>query len=159
SSHVRGRRIGLSRRIAAPTSASIPTVSATGPGSGPTSASRPGPRDPLDAAAMTAATAPEHPAMPTAIATRGAKPSSPSLSDAQSSAYARRAIHPASAPSAIGTSATSSSHPDPLSGTIPNRGTPGTTPSDVPDGETAVPEPIAKPGPAIHAIPHAITVG
>ena len=47
-----------------------------------------------------------------------------------------RAIHPASAPSATGPSASSSSHGVVDSGMIPRTGMPGTTPTCVPAGET-----------------------
>ena len=58
-----------------------------------------------------------------------------------------RAIQPASAPRATGSSASSSSHGVVDSGTTPRTGMPGITPSCVPAGETAVPSPTAKPGP------------
>ena len=50
-----------------------------------------------------------------------------------------RAIQPASAPSATGSSASSSSHGVVDSGSAPSTGMPGITPSWVPAGETAVP--------------------
>ena len=50
-------------------------------------------------------------------------------------------------------------HGDTDSGTIPSAGTPGSTPTVVPAGETAVPVPSANPGPATNAAPQTTRVG
>ncbi|CAI9393989.1 hypothetical protein MICABA_02639 [Microbacterium sp. T2.11-28] len=70
-----------------------------------------------------------------------------------------RAIQPAPAPTATTSSASSSSQADGSSGMIPSTGIPGTTPRSVPPGDTVVPLPCAKPGPAAYAAPHTMWVG
>ena len=70
-----------------------------------------------------------------------------------------RTIQPASAPAATGTSTATSIQMLAFSGTSPSTGMPGTTPSWVPAGETAVPVPRAKPGPASQLTDQTTSVG